>query len=88
MLHYQLWLQAGLSQQLTVTEKPKLFLLHLSCSTAQMEDQIRKMILNKTKQLSDKLTQDTGITPSIEEQDIKEYVIIAIAELKRSKTRK
>jgi hypothetical protein len=56
--------------------------------TAQMEDQIRKMILNKTKQLSDKLTQNTGITPSLEEQDIKEYVVLAIQEVKQSRARK
>jgi hypothetical protein len=53
--------------------------------TAQMEDQIRKMVLNKTKHLSDKLTQETGVNPSLEEQDIKEYVVMAIKEVKRAR---
>ena len=53
--------------------------------TAQMEDQIRKMVLTKTKYLSDKLTQETGIHPSLEEQDIKDYVVMAINEIKHMK---
>ncbi len=53
--------------------------------TAQMEEQIRKMVLTKTKHLSDKLTQETGVRPSLEEQDIKEYVVMAIKEVKQSR---
>ena len=53
--------------------------------TAEMEDQIRKMVLTKTKYLSDKLTQETGISPSLEEQDIKEYVVMAITKVKQAR---
>ena len=50
-----------------------------------MEDQIRKMVFTKTKYLSVKLTQETGISPSLEEQDIKEYLVMAINEVKQAR---
>lgn len=53
--------------------------------TAQMEEQIRKMVLNKTKELSAEITQQTGIRPSLEEQDIRDYVIMAVKEINRSR---
>ena len=53
--------------------------------TAQMEDQIRKMVLSKTKHLSDKITQETGIQPSLEDQEIKDYVTMAINEVKQAR---
>jgi hypothetical protein len=56
--------------------------------TAEMEDQIRKMVLTKTKHLSDELTKETGISPSLEEQDIKEYVVMAIKEVKQTRAEK
>lgn len=50
--------------------------------TAQMEEQIRKMVLDKTRQLSKEITQETGIQPSLEEKDIREYVVMALDEIK------
>jgi hypothetical protein len=50
--------------------------------TAQMEEQIRKMVLDKTRKLSTEITQETGIQPSLEEQDIREYVVMALDEIK------
>jgi hypothetical protein len=50
--------------------------------TAQMEEQIRKMVLDKTRKLSTEITQETGIQPSLEEQDIREYVVMALDGIK------
>lgn len=53
--------------------------------TAQMEDQIRKLVVDKTRHLSDKIIQQTGIQSSLEDQDIKNYVALALKEIKRLK---
>ena len=53
--------------------------------TAQMEEQIRKMVLNKTRQLSKEITQETGIQSSLEEKDIREHVVIALEAIKHTK---
>lgn len=53
--------------------------------TAQMEEQIRKMVLSRTRQLSTEIIQETGIKPSLEEQDIKEYVALALNEITQTK---
>lgn len=50
-----------------------------------MEEQIREMVLTKTRQLSTDITQETGIKPSLEEQDIKEYAAIALNEIKQAR---
>jgi hypothetical protein len=68
--------------QRSVTQEASLL---SNIGTAEMEDQIRKMVLTKTKYLSDKLTQETGISPSLGEQDIKEYVVMAINEVKQAR---
>jgi hypothetical protein len=47
-----------------------------------MEEQIRKMVLDKTRQLSKEITQETGVQPSLEEKDIREYVVMVIDEIK------
>lgn len=50
-----------------------------------MGEQIRKMVLSRTRQLSTEIIQETGIKPSLEEQDIKEYVALALNEITQTK---
>lgn len=52
--------------------------------TSEMEEQIQKRILNKTRQLSSEINQQTGIRSSLEEQDISEYVVRVLNEIKYS----
>ena len=53
---------------------------------AQFEDHLQKTIIKKTRDLSEKITEQTGIASSLEESDIHEYVILAINEVKRAKS--
>ena len=52
---------------------------------AQFEDQLQKTIIKKTRDLSEKIIQETGIASSLDERDIHEYVIMAINEAKRAR---
>jgi hypothetical protein len=52
---------------------------------AQFEDQLQKEVIKKTRDLSEKIIQDTGVASSLEERDIHEYVILAINEAKRAR---
>ena len=52
---------------------------------AQFEDLLQKKILTKTKSLSNQIFHETGISSSLEESDIHEYVIMAINEAKRAR---
>jgi hypothetical protein len=49
---------------------------------AQFEDQLQKEVIKKTRDLSEKIIQDTGVASSLEERDIHDYVIMAINEAK------
>ena len=49
---------------------------------AQFEDQLQKTVIKKTKDLSQKIIEETGIASSLEERDIHDYVIMAINEAK------
>ena len=53
---------------------------------AQFEDQLQKEVIKKTRDLSDKMTEETGIASSLEERDIHDYVIMAINEVKRARS--
>ena len=53
---------------------------------AQFEDQLQKEVIKKTRDLSDKMTEETGIASSLEERDIHDYVIMAINEAKRARS--
>lgn len=53
--------------------------------TAQYEEKLQKVVLRKINDLSEKMTIETGIQSSLEEQDIKDYVLMTINELKRTK---
>jgi hypothetical protein len=52
---------------------------------AQFEDQLQKTVLKKTRDLSDKIKEETGIASSLEERDMHDYVIMAINEAKRAR---
>ena len=52
----------------------------------QFEDQLQKTVLKKTRDLSEEITQDTGVASSLEERDIHDYVIMAINEVKRARS--
>ena len=49
---------------------------------AQFEDQLQKKILTKTKSLSNKIFQETGVESSLQEHEIHDYVLTVISELK------
>ncbi len=52
---------------------------------AQFEEVLQKKIFQKTKSLSEKITEETGIASSLDERDLHEYVILAINEVKKTK---
>lgn len=51
---------------------------------AQFEAQLQKTVIKKTRDLSEKIIEETGIASSLEERDIHDYVIMAINEAKRA----
>ena len=53
---------------------------------AQFEDLLQKEVIQKTRDLSEKMTEETGIATSLEERDIHDYVIMAINEAKRARS--
>ena len=54
--------------------------------TSEMERQVLKNVANLTKQVSEKLTEETGIEASLQEElDVTEYVHTAIREIERTK---
>ena len=53
---------------------------------AQFEDQLQKTVIRKTRDLSEKIIEETGIASSLEERDIHDYVIMAINEAKRARS--
>ena len=53
---------------------------------AQFEDQLQKTVIKKTRDLSEKIIEETGIASSLEERDIHDYVIMAINEAKRARS--
>jgi hypothetical protein len=52
---------------------------------AQFEDQLQKTVIKKTRNLSDKIIEETRIASSLEERDIHDYVIMAINEGTRAR---
>jgi hypothetical protein len=52
---------------------------------AQFEDLLQKKVLQKTKFLSEKITEETGVAHSLEEVEIHDYVLMAINEIKRKR---
>jgi hypothetical protein len=53
-----------------------------SIGTAQMEQELQKRVLTIAKKNSDTMTEDTGVQPSLSEDDIKQYLEQVIREIK------
>jgi hypothetical protein len=56
-----------------------------SMSTAQMEQEIQKRTLAVTRKTRDLMAEETGIQPSLSEDDMKQYLQQVIEEVKRTK---
>jgi hypothetical protein len=52
---------------------------------AQMEQELQKRVLKIVKEQSDSMTQETGVQPSLSENDMKEYLDMVVNEIKRTK---
>jgi hypothetical protein len=53
--------------------------------TAQMEHELQKRVLRIAKENSDNMVDETGVQPSLSEQDMKEYLDMVINEIKAKK---
>ena len=54
---------------------------------AQMDQGIQEVVLNMTKKYKDKMVAETGVEPSITENDMKEYVHNVLKEITADKNR-
>jgi hypothetical protein len=50
-----------------------------------MEQELQKRVLTIAKKSSENMTQETGVQPSLSEQDMKEYLEVVIKEIKATK---
>jgi tRNA A37 threonylcarbamoyltransferase TsaD len=57
-----------------------------SIGTAQMQQEIEKRVIEFTKRNQDRLAEETGIQPSLTDEDVKEYLQQVIKEVKKQKT--
>jgi hypothetical protein len=57
-----------------------------SIGTAQMQQEIEKRVIEFTKRNQDRLAEETGIQPSLTDDDVKEYLEQVIKEVKKQKT--
>ena len=65
----------------SVTEQSKLL---DSMGTAQMEQELQSRVLTITKEVSDKMEEETGVEASMTEEDIKEHIEMVRKEIHRS----
>ncbi len=56
-----------------------------SIGTAQMEQELQKRVLTIAKENSDVMTEETGVQPSLTEDEMKEYLHMVVNEIKRTK---
>jgi hypothetical protein len=56
-----------------------------SIGTAQMEQELQKRVLTIAKKNSDNMIEETGVQPSLSEDDIKQYLSEVIKEIKTTK---
>jgi hypothetical protein len=56
-----------------------------SIGTAQMEQELQKRVLTIAKENSDIMTEETGVQPSLTEDEMKEYLNMVANEIKRTK---
>lgn len=54
---------------------------------AQMEDELQRRVIKIVKEQHDVLTHQTGIEPSLDEHELKQYLYETIQEIKRTSTR-
>jgi hypothetical protein len=55
-----------------------------SIGTALMENELQRRIIKLTKEQKEILTQQTGIEPSLDEDQVKQYIVEVIKEIKSS----
>jgi hypothetical protein len=53
---------------------------------AQMEDELQRRVIKIVKEQHDVLTHQTGIDPSLDEHELKQYLYETIQEIKRTST--
>ncbi len=56
-----------------------------SIGSAQMEQEFQKRVLTIAKKNSDIMTEETGVQPSLTEDEIKEYLNMVVNEVKHTK---
>ena len=56
-----------------------------SIGTAQIEQDLRKRVLTIAKENSDVMTEETGVQPSLTEDEMKEYLDMVANEIKHTK---
>jgi transcription initiation factor IIE alpha subunit len=56
-----------------------------SIGTAQMEQELQKRVLTIAKENSDVMTEETGVQPSLTEDEMKEYLNMVVNEIRRTK---
>ena len=56
-----------------------------SIGTAEMEQEIQRRVIDMTKVTQDIMTEETGVQPSLNEEDIKQYLLKVIEEVKAVK---
>ena len=56
-----------------------------SIGTAHMEQEIQERVLKVAKEQEDALREQTGIEPSFSEEDMRQYLIQVIEEVKKSR---
>jgi hypothetical protein len=55
-----------------------------SIGTAQMEDELQRRVMKLAKEQHEVLTQQTGVEPSLNEAEVKQYLYETIQEIKKS----
>ena len=55
-----------------------------SIGTAQIEQDLQKRVLTIAKKNSDVMTEQTGVQPSLTEDEMKEYLVMVVNEIKRT----
>lgn len=58
-----------------------------SIGTAQMEDELQRRVMKLAKEQQEVLTQQTGVEPSLNEDEVKQYLYETIEEIKKSSIR-
>ena len=56
--------------------------------TAQMEQQIQRRVIDMMRQNQDRFSNETGVEPSLSEDEVKEYLHEVIEEVRSEKTQK